>query len=128
MSCVAYCWDSYSQPSLQVKELLAAQQRAKDGVIHFTPATFSKHVTGKQRPFAVFLFLTANHLLDKPQLGLGPMRKEFGYLAKAFKDRIAKGEVEKPGTIFFAEAEFKESQEVRIHSLTLHCRLQAADM
>lgn len=62
------------------------------------------------------MFLTANHLADKPGLNLGSMRKEFGYLAKTYKDKIAKGEVETPGSVFFADAEFKEAQEVH----TLH--------
>lgn len=60
------------------------------------------------------MFLTADHLADKPGLNLGPMRREFGYVAKAYKDKIAKGEVEAPGKLFFADAEFKESQEVKL--------------
>lgn len=77
-----------------------------------TPDMFSRLVTGKQRPFALYMFLTANHLIDNPNMRLGPMRKDFGYMAKALKDRIASGEFKSPGTIFFAEAEFQDSQEV----------------
>ena len=95
-----------------MKDLLAAQQRAKDGVIKMTPDVFSKYVTGKQRPFTLYMFLTANHLMDNPNMRLGPMRQDFGYMAKALKDRIASGEFKSPGTIFFAEAEFQDSQEV----------------
>jgi len=96
----------------QVQDLLAAQQRSKDGVIKFSPTSFSKFIIGKQRPFTLFMFLTARHLMDNPGMQLGPMRKDFGYVAKHLKDRIAKGDYENPGTIFFAEAEFQESQEV----------------
>jgi hypothetical protein len=97
---------------VQVKDLLAAQQRSKDGVIKFTPSSFSKFVTGKQRPFTLYMYLTARHLMDNANMHLGPMRADFGYMAKHLKDRIAKGEFENPGTLFFAEAEFRESQEV----------------
>ena len=97
---------------MQVKELLVAQQRSRDGVIRMNPASFSKFVTGKQRPFALYVFLTASHLLDNPNMRLGPMRQDFGYMAKALKERVASGEFKAPGTLFFAEAEFQESQEV----------------
>jgi len=96
----------------QVQDLLAAQQRSKDGVIKFSPSSFSKFVTGKQRPFALFMFLTARHLMDNANMQLGPMREDFGYVAKHLKERIAKGDFENPSTLFFAEAEFRESQEV----------------
>ena len=58
------------------------------------------------------IFLTANHLLDKSGLHLRQLRTEFGYLAKAYKAKVAKGETDSAGKLFFAEAEFKESQEV----------------
>lgn len=77
------------------------------------PSTFSQYVTGKQRPFVLFMYLTANHLMENPNMKLGPMRQDFGYMAKALKDRIASEEFKSPGTIFFAEAEYHESQEVR---------------
>ena len=96
-----------------MKDLLAAQQRSRDGVIKMTPDVFSKLVTGKQRPFALYMFLTANHLIDNPNMRLGPMRQDFGYMARALKDRIASGEFKSPGSVFFAEAEFQDSQEVR---------------
>lgn len=98
---------------VQVKELLAAQSRSRDGVIKMNPSTFSQYVSGKQRPFTLYMFLTANHLMDNPNMRLGPMRQDFGYMAKALKDRTASGEFKAPGTIFFAEAEYHESQEVR---------------
>ena len=59
------------------------------------------------------MFLTANHLMDNANMGLRPMRQDFGYMAKALKTRVASGEFEKAGTIFFGEAEFQDSQEVK---------------
>ena len=109
----------------QVKDLLAAQQRSKDGVIKFTPSSFAKFVTGKQRPFALFMFLTARHLMDNPGMHMGAMRQDFAYVAKHRKDRIAKGDSENTGTIFFADAEFQNSQEVMFSS-TLHFLFQAS--
>ena len=108
---------------LQVTDLLALQQRSKDGVIKMTPDVFSKLVTGKQRPFALYMFLTANHLVDNPNMRLRPMRQDFGYMAKALKERIASGAFKSPGTIFFAEAEFQDSQEVGLFFAAIFNRI-----
>ena len=97
--------------NVQVQTLLKAQQSAKDGVIKLNSDTFSKYVKGKQRPFSLFMFLTASHLKSQTGNGLEDMRKDFGYLGKALKDKIAKGEIS-PGKVFLAEADFIDSQEV----------------
>ncbi len=69
------------QSDLQRQELEALVRQASDGVIHFTPQMFDDYVTGKRRPYAMIMFCTAAHLLDKPQLNLRGLRKEFGLLA-----------------------------------------------
>lgn len=42
---------------------------------------FDDYVSGKRRPYALIIFCTAAHLLDKQQLNLRGLRKEFGLLA-----------------------------------------------
>ncbi len=69
------------QNELQREELEALSLKASDGVIHFTPQMFDDYVTGKRRPYALIVFCTASHLLDKQQLNLRGLRKEFGLLA-----------------------------------------------
>lgn len=66
-----------------LQELVAAQAASKDGVLNWDVAEFNKYVTGKKRPYSLIIFFTAKHLLNKPNLGLKKLRKEFGYLSKA---------------------------------------------
>ena len=54
-----------------------------DGVVHLNTELFDKFVVGKRRPYAIILFMTASHLLDKASLDLRGLRKEFGLLSKA---------------------------------------------
>ena len=54
-----------------------------DGVVHLNTEQFDKFVVGKRRPYAIILFMTASHLLDKASLDLRGLRKEFGLLSKA---------------------------------------------
>ena len=98
---------------LQVQALLKAQQSSRDGVIKLNTDTFAKYITGKQRSFSLFVFLTATNLRDNPQLGLVEMRKDFGYVGKALKEKVAKGEIA-AGSIFLVESDFLDSQEVML--------------
>ena len=98
---------------LQVQALLKAQQSSRDGVIKLNTDTFAKYITGKQRSFSLFVFLTATNLRDNPQLGLVEMRKDFGYVGKALKEKVAKGEIA-AGSIFLVESDFLDSQEVKL--------------
>ena len=63
-------------------ELGALAKRSADGVIHFNPQLFDRYAVGKRRPYSLIFFLTATHLQDKSSLGLRPLRKQFGLLAK----------------------------------------------
>ena len=78
--CNTQCSSSV-QSDVQRQELEALVLQASDGVIHFTPQMFDDYVTVKRRPYAMIIFCTAAHLLDKPQLNLRGLRKEFGLLA-----------------------------------------------
>ena len=63
-------------------ELEALAKRSADGVIHFNPQLFERYAVGKRRPYSLIFFLTAAHLQDKTSLGLRPLRKQYGLLAK----------------------------------------------
>ena len=63
-------------------ELEALAKRSADSVIHFNPQLFDRYAVGKRRPYSLIFFLTAAHLQDKSSLGLRPLRKQFGLLAK----------------------------------------------
>ena len=63
-------------------ELEALARRTADSVIHFNPQLFDRYAVGKRRPYSLIFFLTATHLQDKSSLGLRPLRKQFGLLAK----------------------------------------------
>ena len=92
-------------------ELLARQAAAPDGVVHLTTTSFGRLLAGKARPYTIVLFLTAEHLREKPALRLDFMREEFGHLAKAFKASVADSRA--AGKLFFADVEFSESREAR---------------
>ena len=66
---------------LQLAELEHLAGQTKDHVIHLGPATFDRFASGRRRPYTLIFFLTAHHLLDKPQLQLGKLRREFGLLS-----------------------------------------------
>ncbi len=63
-------------------ELEALAKRSADGVIRFNPQLFERYAVGKRRPYSLIFFLTAVHLQDKTSLGLRPLRKQYGLLAK----------------------------------------------
>ncbi|KAK9826559.1 hypothetical protein WJX74_002791 [Apatococcus lobatus] len=84
---------SPSDARLAELEHLASQ--TKDHVIQLNTAAFDRFAGGKRRPYALVIFLTARHLVDKPQLQLGKLRREFGLLssqaAKSGNERDAAG-------------------------------------
>ena len=117
------------------------QRSFSDGVIQLDSAAFDKYVGGRTRPYTVIVFSSAEHLMDKPGLGLRQLRKEFGYTSKAYKaDAGARGKVQcsmqmrfgkrtrirssklratgthieavLPSQVFFAEIEFVRTPEV----------------
>lgn len=65
------------------QELEEMARTSPDGVVHLNTEQFDKFVVGKRRPYAIILFMTASHLLDKASLDLRGLRKEFGLLSKA---------------------------------------------
>ena len=71
------------QDAALLGELDALQAGARDRVVHLNEASFARYASGARRPYHLVVFLTASHLLDKPQLGLRELRAEFGLLAQA---------------------------------------------
>ena len=106
--------------TLQAFELSKLQDSSADGVIDLNAALFDKFTSGRRRSYQLIVFLTARHLLDKPKLHLRELREDYGFMAKAHRDRFKGSETE--GKLFFAELNFdKETQEVfrRLHAQTL---------
>ena len=66
---------------MQLAELEHLARQTKDHVIQLNNAAFDHFAGGKRRPYALIIFLTARHLVDKPQLQLGKLRREFGLLS-----------------------------------------------
>ena len=77
-----FCSQSAQDDTLQ-QELEEMARSSPDGVVHLNTELFDKFVVGKRRPYAIILFMTASHLLDKASLDLRGLRKEFGLLSKA---------------------------------------------
>lgn len=103
-----------TQPRLaQLTRLRAA---SPDGVITLTSSLFDDLAAGPSRPYTLAVFCTARHLLDKPNLGLRKMRREWGTLSKTVKTAVKKtGDGAPPAataTTFFAVAEFEAAREI----------------
>jgi oligosaccharyltransferase complex subunit gamma len=108
------CASTLQQPTEgsdpRVQQLLKRQDSSPTGVIRLTPAQFDEFLTGKKRPYHFVFSLTADHLLDRPQLQLRELRKNFGYLAKTARRKFANTPT--AGKVFFGEMEFTEAQDV----------------
>ena len=105
---------------MQVLELSQLQERSADGVVELDSASFDKFASGRRRAYQLIVFLGAKHLLDKPKLHLRELREDYGFTAKAHRDRFKRSEAE--GKLFFAELNFeKNTQEVfrRLNAQTL---------
>ncbi|KAK9816628.1 hypothetical protein WJX72_003054 [[Myrmecia] bisecta] len=105
-----------SEPSLgdrenKVYELQHLQEAAKDGVIQFDDQLFSNYAGGRNRPYSLVFFLTAAHLLNKPNLHLRDLRAEFGFMADSYRKHHA-GDADADPKLFFAEMEFMANQQV----------------
>ena len=72
-----------------------------------TPDDFATYAAGASRPYALVFFCTAAHLLGKPALGLRPMRREWGVLAKAMRA----SETPEHASVFLATLEFEDARE-----------------
>ncbi len=57
-------------------------------MISLTSVDFSSLVDARDRPYNFVFLLTANYLMDKPQLQLRKLRKNFGVAAKAHKAKV----------------------------------------
>ena len=80
--------------AVQAEQLLEVQDRASDGVVSLDTVAFNRFAALRSRPYQLAIFVSAKHLLDKPQLKLRDLRNEWGYLAKAFaKDLAVRGKV-----------------------------------
>lgn len=96
------------------------QQSTTDGVIELDSTLFDKFTSGRRRSYQLIVFLNAKHLLDKPKLHLRELREDYGFMAKAHRDRFKGSDSE--GKLFFAELNFEKStQEVfrRLNAQTL---------
>ena len=114
------CVDRLSYVSLQAFELSKLQQGSTDGVIELDSAAFDKFTTGRRRSYQLVVFLTAKHLLDNAKLHLRELREDYGFMAKAHRERFGGSDSE--GKLFFAELNFEKStQEVfrRLNAQTL---------
>lgn len=71
-------------------------------------------MAGAARPYTLAVFCTARHLLDKPNLGLRKMRREWGTLGKALRAAAKKADAATApaATTFVAVAEFEAAREV----------------
>jgi len=78
----------------QAEQLLELQASAPDGVVSLNTAAFNRFAALRSRPYQLAIFVSAKHLLDKPQLKLRDLRNEWGYLGKAFaRDAAVRGKV-----------------------------------
>ncbi len=78
----------------QAEQLLELQASAPDGVVSLNTAAFNRYAALRSRPYQLAVFVSAKHLLDKPQLKLRDLRNEWGYLGKAFaRDAAVRGKV-----------------------------------
>lgn len=109
--CLLICLSFLGADAADAKaaELIELQKNAPNGVVHLDVNGFNKYVTGRKRSYTMIIFLTASHLLDKENLNLRAIRKEFGYLANTHL--LNSKETEK-AKVFFGEIEFSESQEL----------------
>ena len=96
---------------VQAFDLSRLQQSTADGVVELDVDAFDKFTSGRRRPYQLVVFLGANHLLDNPKLHLRELREDFGYVAKAHRDRLKGSDNE--GKVFFAEVNFdKTTQDI----------------
>ena len=78
----------------QVDQLITLQDSSSDGVVSLNTAAFNRFASLRSRPYQLAVFVSAKHLLDKPQLKLRELRNEWGYLAKAYaKNPVVRGKV-----------------------------------
>lgn len=82
-----------SPPQSALAELRSLRASSPDGVISVSTVSDFERLFGagerKGRPYGLVVFCTARHLLDKPQLGLRKMRREFGVVARAARKKLA---------------------------------------
>ena len=93
------------------QELFDAQQRSPDGVIQFSQEDFDRFVVAKSRPYSLVFLLVAEKLMDRPKLGLRPLRKEFGLASQAYKQKYGSGS-ERAGKVFFVTVELDATRDV----------------
>lgn len=77
----------------------------KDGVIHFNDDMLTRF-GGKSRTYSLVVFLTANQVMDNPQLQMQKLRTEFGLASKAFLGGPT------PDDAFFVDMLFEESPRI----------------
>ena len=105
-------------------ELRALRASSSDGVVSIGSVPAFERFTeggdrGGGRKHGLVVFCTAKHLLDKPQLGLRKMRREFGTVAKTARRNLAEyvktANASSPAspldTLFFATLDFESARE-----------------
>ena len=96
------------RPTQALAELRRLRKASPDGVVQLDAARFDRLASGLARPYSLVIFLTANHMLNKPGLGLKGMRKEFGRMAKAL--RAAGADDAALDAVFPAVLEFSQAR------------------
>eukprot|EP01024_Parvocaulis_polyphysoides_P011526 TRINITY_DN14045_c0_g1_i4.p1 TRINITY_DN14045_c0_g1~~TRINITY_DN14045_c0_g1_i4.p1 ORF type:complete len:334 (-),score=27.91 TRINITY_DN14045_c0_g1_i4:91-1092(-) len=98
------CWQCGSADPA-VSELQKLRKQSRDDVIHFDESMFERLALNPNRKYTLIVFMTAAHLLDKSNLQLRKVRKEFGLAAMAFSKK-------NQDSLFFCEIEFGESKDI----------------
>ena len=111
-----------STPQSVLAELRSLRASSPDGVVSIPSVdAFERFTEGARggRGHGLVVFCTAKHLLDKPQLGLRKMRREFGTVAKTARRNLAEyvksSNASSPAspldTLFFATLDFESARE-----------------
>ena len=111
-----------SPPQSVLAELRSLRASSPDGVVSIPSVdAFERFTEGARggRGHGLVVFCTAKHLLDKPQLGLRKMRREFGTVAKTARRNLAEyvksSNASSPAspldTLFFATLDFESARE-----------------
>ena len=102
----------------QTEELRDRMLDSKDGVISFDNDDFSTYVEAEERPYALIIMATARHLMDKQQLGLRVLRKNFGLVARALQQDVLAQQ--KQGGGDFDKVHESETHESETHESEIH--------
>lgn len=90
----------------RVTQLLKLEAASRNGLIRFDEALFDELALSPDRPYHLIFFGSAKRFMDSPKVQLAKLKKEFTYMAKAFKSGPDAGRV------FFADMWFDDASAV----------------